>query len=139
MKKYTLILLTTLFAFGLSAQSKKEMLCQKWTIDVDALIASMPEMSEVPDDQKAMMKEQMSSMRVEFFKNGTMKSSSGKDKRVKEGTWEFIENKTAVRSFTGEERKEKVMDIVELSSDSMTIKERGKEMAPAMIMILAED
>ena len=143
MKKITLVIITSLFAFGLTAQSNKEMLCKKWTIDVDALIASVPEMAEMmkimPDDQKALMKEKMGAVRVEFFKNGTMESSQGDGGAVKNGTWEFIENGAAIKSITGEEQKERIMEIVELSSDSMTVKERGKEKEPAMIMIPAVD
>lgn len=141
MKKFTLILLTTLFAFGLSAQSNKKMLCQEWRVDAEAFKESLPKelmamMEMLPDDQKAeAMKnfDKMGEMKIIFFKDGSWKrTSKDKEGEFEMGTWEFIDDETAIKSVS--EKKETILDI-ELTSSSLKLKDRENEKDPGLPLI----
>jgi hypothetical protein len=142
MKKVLVVVLFLMLNTLANAQTKKDMLCIKWTIDVEAFMDSMPDevkamMEVMPEEQKQafdLQMEEMKAVYVKFNTNGTMEMFSN-DSGAETGTWEFTNEGKSIRTVEGNGGKVTVLDILDISRDFLVLKEQGKENDPALRMI----
>lgn len=128
--RITLLVMVFALAFTSYGQGNKTDLCKKWSIDLEAFMAGLPpEMTSMfamlPKEQKdAAMKQmeaQFEGLFVQFNADGTMNSVS--DKGPVSGTWEFIDGGKAIKTSV---EKDTILELVELTSDKLKLKERPK-------------
>lgn len=146
-KKYLFVIALLLGSFSITqAQSAKELITKKWQFSFDDMMEHMKktmtdaekqELANMPDAQKEMMKKMIGKMTIHFKSDGTCQASAkGKETNMK---WKISDDgKTVTTTDPEKEGKENVLQIVELSSKKLLLKEAGSTQKMVMVFVPAE-
>lgn len=119
------------------AQSAKKLLIRNWRVSFEEIIKQMPEdqqkqITQMTDEQKAMMKAMMEKSYVHFKSDGTFEAfMDGKKENM---TWKLSgDNKTLIT--TEETGKVTKLHIVELTKERLVLKEKKEGESPAIVFV----
>lgn len=119
--------------------SLAKLTAHSWKMDIDALVAQMPEerKSALTDKMLEKMKESMGKTRFIFGKDGVMKmvSPTGKEEQ---GTWKLGTDGKTFTTTQGDSKKEIVNKITSLSSSKFAFEYESRGKTVKMVLVPAK-